>query len=531
MVKNESSLTLRGIIIGIVGLVFITISSLYVALRLGALPWPTVFVTVLSMMLLKRAKGSTLKEVTTTHTLMSAGSMVAGGIAFTLPGLWILDPESSVSLFRVMSASVIGALLGTAFTYLYRDIMLFKEKLPYPIGEAAYKTLLTLKDKKSGLWLFPSLCFSAIFTFIRDFFGKIPAVLTVIKGSKYTSPLSLYVSPMAFAIGAIIGPKLVLVWVLGMVLGYYILTPIGISAGWFASLETASSFRSDLGLGIMIGLGVAVVLKVIYDVFKNAVRSKGNREFFHNFDSRHITVLVVSILSILVLTVFGKVSFVSSILTILGIALATYLSSVLTGQTGINPMEVFAILVVLLIKVITTENFISLFVIAVAVAVSAGLSGDVMNDFKSGSLVDTPFKDQVIAEGIGGVVGAIIATLGIFALKSVYTFGSDAFPSPQASAVAATLGGLNNPLAFVIGIVLGAILFFFKVPSSALGLGMYLGTNITLAVALGSIVSLCVNKFGGEKANERNTLISSGLLGGEGFAGVIIAFITLIRGV
>lgn len=521
---KNSSLTIRGVLIGIVGLLFITVSSLYVALRLGALPWPTVFVTVLSMVLLKRAKGSTLEEVTTTHTLMSAGSMVAGGIAFTLPGLWMLDANSSVSIISVIAASVCGALLGTAFTYLYRDVMLIKENLPYPIGEAAYKTLITLKDKKSGWYLFPALIFSALFTFLRDQWKKIPAVLQIVKGSSYTMPLTLYVSPMAFAIGGIIGPRLVIVWLIGMIFGYYMLTPIGIAAGWFTNLDNANSFRSDLGLGIMIGLGVAVLLKAFYDIIRGFFQNRGNREKIHNFDSRHIVVLSVSVFSIIILAFVGKVGLWASALTVLGAALATYLSSMLTGQTGINPMEVFAILVVLVVKALSSANIVSLFVIAVAVAVSAGLSGDVMNDFKSGSLVGTPLKDQVIAECIGGVLGAISATLAFFAIKNAYTLGSDFMPAPQARAVAATLGGLNSPLAFWLGLGIGAVLFFVRVPSSALGLGMYLSTNITVTVALGCLVSFVVKKIWGKQGEEKSTLIASGLLGGEGFAGTLLSF-------
>ena len=86
MEENKGrQLTLRGALTGIAGLLIITVSSMYVALRMGALPWPTVFVTVLSMSVLGRVKNSTLQEINVTHTLMSAGAMVAGGIAFTIP--------------------------------------------------------------------------------------------------------------------------------------------------------------------------------------------------------------------------------------------------------------------------------------------------------------------------------------------------------------------------------------------------------------------------------------------------------------
>ena len=48
MDEKKSPLTIRGLAVGIIGLIIITASSMYVALRMGALPWPTVFVTVLS---------------------------------------------------------------------------------------------------------------------------------------------------------------------------------------------------------------------------------------------------------------------------------------------------------------------------------------------------------------------------------------------------------------------------------------------------------------------------------------------------
>lgn len=127
---------------------------MYVALRMGALPWPTVFVTVVSMAILGKAKNSTLEEINCTHTLMSAGAMVAGGLAFTLPGLWMLDSEAELSLFQIAVIAVTGALLGTFFTMIFRHTLIEKEKLPYPMGEAAYNTLIAGKEGKGAPILF-----------------------------------------------------------------------------------------------------------------------------------------------------------------------------------------------------------------------------------------------------------------------------------------------------------------------------------------------------------------------------------------
>lgn len=69
-------------ILGALGSALITTSSMYVALRMGALPWPTIFVAILSLTVLKALGSTNLNEVNVTHTAMSAGGMVAGGVAF-----------------------------------------------------------------------------------------------------------------------------------------------------------------------------------------------------------------------------------------------------------------------------------------------------------------------------------------------------------------------------------------------------------------------------------------------------------------
>lgn len=526
--KNKSSLSLRSIIVGLIGLGLITTSSLYVAIKMGALPWPSVFVTVLSMAVLRRAKNSSLEEINCTHTLMSAGSMVAGGLAFTIPGLWIMNENNIISFVSVLTSAIVGATLGTLFTSLYRPQLIEKEKLPYPIGEASYKTLMTEKEKKSSPWLFSSLASSAIFTFIRDFFHKIPSIVTIFKGSTLFPGLSLYLSPMAFSIGAIIGPSLSLFWALGMVVGYYILTPIALGLSLFSSAEAVSSFRSSLGLGIMIGTGFAIAIKAIYSAIKNKKNDRAKEEMKDN--KKLMIVLIIVFISILLLATFTQMSIIEAILAVIGIATMTYLSSMLTGQTGINPMEVFAMLVLLAVHALCKTGLTASFTLASCVAVACGLSGDVMNDFKSGSLVGTRAKDQVKAEAIGGICGAIIATIVLFAMKKVFVFGSEEMPAPQARAVASMAGGLENPLAFYLGVAIGLIMFFSSLPSSAFGLGMYLAPYITLSVSLGALIVWIFKKIKGEKFDDKVSLISSGLLGGEGFCGVIIAFIMMFKG-
>ena len=526
MDTSRNPITVRGLAVGIIGLIIITASSMYVALRMGALPWPTVFVTVVSMAILGKAKNSTLEEINCTHTLMSAGAMVAGGLAFTLPGLWMLDSEAELSLFQIAVIAVTGALLGTFFTMIFRHTLIEKEKLPYPMGEAAYNTLIAGKEGKGAPILFSSLTLSAVFTFIRDGLGKIPAILTVFGGSTVFPSLAVWVSPMALGIGAIIGPVLALMWFLGTVIGYFILTPIGLASGFFSSMADADSFRSSLGIGLMIGTGIGVAIKAVITLIRRDRNSGGS-----GIRRLIVPAAVFSVFAIIILALFTEITIPEGILLILGVYLTTYLSAMLTGQTGVNPMEIFAILVLLAASALFSPTIGAAFSIAGVTAVACGLTGDVMNDLRSGSLIGTRPRYQIIAEGIGGVIGAIVAAVALQVLAtSMGGFGTEALPAPQAAAVAAMAGGLDNPTAFAIGTAIGIILFLTGLPSATFGLGVYLPTYISSAMALGAVIMEAAKRLGGnrDKSQENAALISSGLLGGEGITGVIIAIASML---
>ena len=519
MNEVRNPLTIRALAVGILGLIIITASSAYVALRMGALPWPTVFVTVLSMAVLGKAKGSTLEEINCTHTLMSAGAMVAGGLAFTLPGLSMIAPGEELPLFQIAVIAVTGAVLGTLFTIIFRKTFIEKEKLPYPMGEAAYNTLIAGKEGKGAPLLFTSLGLSAVFTYIRDGLGKIPAVLTLFSGSTLFPSLAIWISPMALGIGAIIGPVLALVWFLGAIIGYFIITPAGLGLGLFQSMAEADVFRSNLGIGLMIGTGLGVAIKAIISAFRR--KDNDGKRVVTGKDAA--VILTVAAAAAIMLALFTEITIIEAVLLIIGTYLATYLSGMLTGQTGINPMEIFAILVLLAISAVFSPTLAAAFSIAGVVAVACGLTGDVMNDLKSGSLVGTRPRYQIMAEGIGGIIGALVAAFVIYTIGRTTEFGSDMFPAPQARAVAAMAGGLENHAAFFAGAAIGILLFLLRLPSATLGLGVYLPTYISSAMALGAVIMAACSRIFRGKAEEKAALISSGLLGGEGITGVIIA--------
>ena len=331
---------------------------------------------------------------------------------------------------------------------------------------------------------------------------------------------------MALGIGAIIGPVLSLTWFLGCIIGYFVLTPLGLATGLFQSMAEADAVRSNLGIGLMIGTGLGVAIKAVVTLIRQK-KSKGAGSMPRR---TLVIMLVLALMTMLLLAVFTEITILECLLLIVGVYLATYLSGMLTGQTGVNPMEIFAILVLLGISAVLSPSLAAAFSIAGVVAVACGLTGDVMNDLKSGSLIGTEPRYQIIAEGIGGIIGAVIAALSLIVLKEgMGGFGSPELPAPQAAAVAAMATGLESPAAFFIGAAIGIVLFLLRVPSATIGLGVYLPTYISSAMALGAVIMAAVKKAMKDKgkADETASLVSSGLLGGEGITGVIIAIFSM----
>ena len=203
----KGQLTLRGIVIGCVGCAIITAASVYTALKMGALPWPIVFAAIISLFFLKalgHGKAS-LNEANVTHTVMSAGAMVAGGLAFTIPGIWMLGYADEVGWFEMLLVAVSGVIMGLVCTALLRRHFIEDSELEYPIGEAAAQTLIAGDSGgKTGWKLFGSMGFAGAFTALRDFFGVIPAMLfgnAAVPGVAF----GIYLSPMLLAVGFLVG--------------------------------------------------------------------------------------------------------------------------------------------------------------------------------------------------------------------------------------------------------------------------------------------------------------------------------------
>lgn len=554
----RGQISAAGILIGCIGCVIITASSVYTALKMGALPWPTIFTSIIALVLLRAAGRTSLNEANVTQIIMSAGSMVAGGLAFTIPGVWMLGLGAELSWVEIGGVALAGTLLGLVCTALIRRRFVEESDLEYPIGTAAAETLMASRaGGATGKRLFGSMAAAGIWCALRDLAGVIPAMIGAlpIPGVAF----GIYNSPMLLSVGFLVGGAAVAFWLAGGLIANFGIIAGGSAAGLW-DVASAQGIVSSLGMGLMMGSGIGVVVR---DILPAAFRSahNGRRDddranaparAFGKLD-RSVLALLVAAAALLVCLVLGLSPIACAVVVVLAFV-TTIMSAQSVGQTGIDPMEIFGLIVLLVIAALGESDQVRLFFVAGVVAVACGLAGDVMSDFKTGKIIGTDPRAMWIGQAIGALIGCAVSVAVMCALLNAY--GADAFGpgklfvSAQASVVATMVSGIPSVSAFALGLVAGVALYCLGIPSMMLGLGVYLPFYMTLSASLGAAVKIAYDRVAsirntrasGNVATNANTgtdetsheetgiIVASGVLGGESIVGVIIALASVASG-
>lgn len=551
----KGQLTLRGLVIGGIGCIILTAASAYTALKMGALPWPIIFAAIISLFFLKALGNTSLNEANVTHTIMSAGSMVAGGLAFTIPGIWILTGENPVEWWQMLIVALAGTILGLVVTAFIRRHFIEEAHLEFPIGESAAQTLIAGDSGgKTGAKLFGSLGIAGLYTALRDWFAVLPAMFF----SNVTIPgitFGIYNSPMMLAVGFLVGTGAVIAWFAGAVFANFGLIVGGSSLGIW-DIATAQGIVSSLGMGVMMGCGIGVIVKNILpklpSIAKGMIGSGNNKGISGKAMGGAVAFILAAVA--LVICFMLQLGPLPSIIVVLMVWIATAMSAQSVGQTGIDPMEIFGLIVLLFCAAIADLPAMQLFFIAGIVAVACGLAGDVMNDFHAGYVLHTNPTAQWLGQAFGGIIGAIVATVVMVLLVQAYgptAFGTQgSFVAAQASVVATMISGIPSIPAFVIGLVAGLILHCVKAPAMMIGLGIYLPFYMSFTAFLGAMAKVVYDAItkarrrkkqeeglddeGAQvlkkKQDESGLVVASGLLGGESIVGVLVALSAVVMG-
>ena len=199
----------------------------------------------------------------------------------------------------------------------------------------------------------------------------------------------------------------------------------------------------------------------------------------------------------------------------------------------------------------------ALFTTAVIFNVAA-IANNNLQDLKTGQLVDaTPWKQQV-ALIIGVIAGAFVIPPVLDLVNQAYGFvgapGAELRPNPLPAPQAGLISSLGQGVLarnidwnlIFIGALIGVAIIAlneilsrttkrFSIPPLAVGLGIYLPTQSTLMIVVGTIVGWFFDRRADRTARPEATkqlgvLLASGLIVGESIIGVVISAIVVFSG-
>jgi putative OPT family oligopeptide transporter len=168
------------------------------------------------------------------------------------------------------------------------------------------------------------------------------------------------------------------------------------------------------------------------------------------------------------------------------------------------------------------------------VAIAASKAGDISQDLKTGYLVGaTPARQQ-----LGQLIGAAFACWGVagtvLLLGGAYQFGTKEIPAPQAVLMKTIIEGVLSgalPWGLVLtggGLAISSMLC--GVSGLAFSIGVYLPLASMAPIYVGGCVRAWVERRRGSAPGQSDPgiLAASGLVAGEGLAGVLVAALVAV---
>ena len=143
----------------------------------------------------------------------------------------------------------------------------------------------------------------------------------------------------------------------------------------------------------------------------------------------------------------------------------------------------------------------------------------------------TPRRQQV-GEIVGVLTSAAFVALTVLLLAQAYGFGGEELPAPQATLMKLVIDGVlaqSLPWTLVaIGAAIAAVAAALRIPPLPFAVGVYLPVSTMLPVFFGGLLRMFMERRAPSKEEktarrDRGILFGSGLVGGEGLIGVVIA--------
>ena len=581
--ESPSEATAKAVGAGILFGILFGAANAYLGLRAGLTISTSIPVAVMTVALFRtlRAGGvtSTILEANLSQTVGSASSSVASGVIFTLPALFLWGFDTTFVQITVLAMS--GGLLGVLFMIPLRPYLIVREhrNLPYPEGTACAEVL---KASQTGgaqaRHVFLGLGVGALVKGLTGWIRAVPDGLQVSIPSLNKAQLGSDVSAALLGVGYILGPRIATVMVGGGLLSWLVIIPVLATwgTGRPAPLYPETVLPLDamspsllwtryvryIGAGAVATAGLITLLRsvpLMIESFQFGARQIRERlsdtpgEPAVPRTEQDLPLRVVGVGAALVFAVLALVPLafssieipagrlVAALLVVMFAFFFVTVSSRIVGLVGVtaNPtsgMTIATLLatasVFLLLGWTDNGGKVAALTVGAVVAIAASIAGDTSQDLKTGFLLGATPRRQQLGELAGVLTSAAFVALTVLLLARAYGFGGEELPAPQAMLMRLVIDGVlaqSLPWTLVaIGAGIAIVVELLRIPSLAFAVGVYLPVSTMMPVFLGGLLRFVLQRQATTEEErvarrDRGILLGSGLVGGEGLIGVVIA--------
>ncbi len=572
-------LTAKAVATGVIFGVIFGAANAYLGLRVGLTVSTSIPISVLSIAIFKIGTKiwgeSTILEANLAQTIGSASSSLAAGTIFTIPALFLWG--AAPHYWQVAILALLGGVLGVCAMIPLRRLLIVQAdaELPYPEGQACAEVLKASKsDSSSSRWIFIGLAVGISIKLALGLLHLLPDQL------EYTLPwlpkavLAIEVAPALMAVGYIVGYRASGIMVSGSLIAAAVLIPLfaiigdGLPSPLFpevlknkipikemAAGQIWASYVRYVGAGAVAAAGTIAVINSLPTMIKSlqaiiaglsANKNSMSQDERTDTDLPAGVIFVGATLVILSLALIpgllaGNLAFSQRLVAAAGVALFGIMfvavSSRIVGLIGVssNPTSGMTLVTLLATSAIFvflgwhTDSGAKLAVLTVGtvVCIAASKAGDISQDLKTGFLVGaTPYRQQA-----GQLLSASVACWAVagtvLALGQAYQFGSKELPAPQATLMKTVIEGVLSgslPWGLVgVGVAFAIAAVLAGLPGLAFAIGLYLPLSSMTPIFVGGLVRRLSGGEGEKSDSSAGVLCASGLIAGEGLAGIAIA--------
>jgi uncharacterized oligopeptide transporter (OPT) family protein len=577
-------LTARSILMGAFLGGALSLTNLYVALKIGWTSGVAITACILSFSIWRtlRAAGlvksdmGLLENNCMQSTATAAGYSVGGTMASAIAAMLMITGQQ-MDFWTLLGWNVCLAVIGVAMAVPMKRQLINIEQLPFPSGTAAAETLRTLHRKGAAALgharaLGVAGFLGAAVAWLRDATfafmpWNLPAALpfgSLTAGGLPLAQLSLRwdLGLVTVGAGALVGFRVGWSLLAGALLNYLVLAP------WMAGLGVIAPADPARGLGfpdiarwsLWSGVPVMVVSSLVslalgWRTAGRALSGLGLRRERRARREDPLAAIEVPSSWFWGLFLIGAVGVVImqrvvwDIPVPMGIlaVLLTFVLSVVacraTGETDTTPTGALGKVTQLTYGVLAPSNMTTNIMTASVTANASGCAADLLTDLKSGYLLGANARKQFIAQLMGILPGAICVGLGwALLVPDASALGTERFPAAMAvvwkgvaELLSHGLGALppSARLGAAAGAALGLLLPLAErafprakafLPSPmGLGLAFVMPGHISLSMFAGALLAAGFARWKPRAAGEYTVPVASGLIAGESLMAVLIS--------